>query len=509
MNSMYIGITGMAAANDGLATISNNIANSQTNGFKQQQVEFEDLFYQQVKAASGNHGGVSGSNPIEMGNGVKVGATTTNFAQGSLKYTGLKTDVAVQGNGFFVLGESGSTENNLYTRDGGFKLSNDNQLVSKSGLYVMGWNADPLTGKMSQGSIVQPIQIDLGQISKPTETKNIVLAGNLKTGSLAKGSTTGIQVAAFDKIGTRFDANIDFIKTGASSYQYVSSIDGMALSGVGATGIQKAVLNLSASSAAGIGTNGPGAYTLDVGAPDASNQVLVTVKKGATTVFTQTINNVAQTTTLENGAGNSWFTIDFKPTSAATTVDFTIAETGVVTFDSSGNVVTATGTSPSTKPRLTFNSPATGLPMQIDVDMSGMTGLNVDSVVKLQSTDGFGASVLQNFSIGDGGIVSGNYSDGSVRTVAQLAMASFSNASGLDHVGSGSYRQSANSGVAEVGVAGTGSRGDIKSQSLETSNVDLTKEFVDLIMMQKNLSANTKIIRVADDTSNSVISLIR
>ena len=126
MSSFSIPLTGLESSSTALNTIANNLSNMNTIAFKSQDVSFSDLFYQQI--------GSSGSgDPLELGAGTQVAATSTDFTEGSINSTGNATDVALDGNGFFVLQDGGST---LYTRDGSFALSSTGALTSQGGLQL-------------------------------------------------------------------------------------------------------------------------------------------------------------------------------------------------------------------------------------------------------------------------------------------------------------------------------------------------------------------------------------
>lgn len=128
MASFYIPLTGLNADSTALNTIANNLSNMNTTGYKSQSVNFSDLFYQQVGAAGSG-------DPIQRGSGTQVASIETDFSNGSPNTTGVDTNVALQGNGFFVVSDGG---NNLLTRDGDFSLDLNGNLITANGLSVMG-----------------------------------------------------------------------------------------------------------------------------------------------------------------------------------------------------------------------------------------------------------------------------------------------------------------------------------------------------------------------------------
>lgn len=514
MKAMYIGITGMSAQQQALNVTSNNIANSQTTGYKSQRTEFEDLFYQRYKAPVAMREDYAGTNPVEVGNGVKVGAITTNHEQGSVKYTGKKTDLAIEGKGFFILGDAyGNVTNRTYTRDGSFKISTDGKLVSTDGRYVLGWNADPVSGALNTGAIIEPIKLPLGEIYQPRVTKNVGLEGNLDMSKL-NGNVTGIQVPTYDSRGIRHDVNFDFIKTGNNQYSYIATVDDQYFTP--SAGITKAVLAPSADMANIMDNFGPQEYRLTVNNLTGGN-VSVTVSRrdiggtgSWTNVFTsQVFNDVNQTITLENGSGNSWFTIDYKAGNYTTSY-FRVQQAGHIEFDSTGHVSRIfEGGTQVTKPTIEYNPNNGAQNVLFDVDMNAFTGLGVDSNLVISEQDGYGAAVLLDFSVQDGGIINGYFDDGTMRAIGQIAVATFSNEEGLSRIGKQQFVETPNSGLPEIGTSGTNMRGLVKGETLEASNVDLAQEFVDLMVTQKAFTGNTKVIQTADTALNAVINLIR
>src|SRR5215475_9343372 len=152
MASFSIPLTGLNADSMALNTIANDLSNMNTTAFKAQTTNFADLFYQQI--------GFAGSgNPIQVGAGVKVATNATDFTQGSVSSTGSSTDVAINGNGFFVLDSGrGSTE---YTRAGNFSMTSSGDLVTTNGLSVTGYPA--VNGVVNTSAPLAPINIPIGQ----------------------------------------------------------------------------------------------------------------------------------------------------------------------------------------------------------------------------------------------------------------------------------------------------------------------------------------------------------
>ncbi|MBD3293061.1 MAG: flagellar hook-basal body complex protein [Armatimonadia bacterium] len=178
--------------------------------------------------------------------------------------------------------------------------------------------------------------------------------------------------------------------------------------------------------------------------------------------------------------------------------------TGTMQFDASG-ALTAGGT---LNLNVALTNGATS-PQNVSLDLSSVTALTQAYSVVVDSQDGRPASSLVSVEMGDGGAVEGHYSDGRTRALAQVALASFTNPSGLLHAGSNIYTEAPASGAASIGAADTGGRGSVVARNLEMSNVDLTSSFVDMITTQRGFQASTRVISTANQMLDEVVRLIQ
>ncbi|TAM90353.1 flagellar hook-basal body complex protein, partial [bacterium] len=177
-DSLFIGVTGLNAYQADMNVISNNIANVGTTGFKSQNMTFQDLLYQSLRYASAPTQTNGGVNPQDVGLGVKVGTVGTDFAQGGLQTTGINTDLAINGNGFFILANSDGSGRQVYTRDGAFTLSSSGTVIDPStGLAVQGYKANA-NGQITQTGTPSAIDIPLGLAMQAQQTDNLFLGGN-------------------------------------------------------------------------------------------------------------------------------------------------------------------------------------------------------------------------------------------------------------------------------------------------------------------------------------------
>ena len=224
MSSFSIPLTGLEASSTALNTIANNLSNMNTTAFKRQDVTFSDLFYQQI----GSNGA---GDPLQVGAGTQVGSTETDFSQGSINETGNDTDVALNGNGFFVVQNGGQTE---YTRDGDFSLSATGALTTQSGQQVMGYPV--VNGAVDTNAPLAAIQIPVGQVERPEATSTMSMTANLDAGAAA-GTVVPAQITVYDSLGVSHIATVDFTAEGGGAWGYNISLPaGDATGGANLTG---------------------------------------------------------------------------------------------------------------------------------------------------------------------------------------------------------------------------------------------------------------------------------
>jgi flagellar hook protein FlgE len=324
--------------------------------------------------------------------------------------------MAVQGDGYFVVGD-GSQD--FYTRDGAFDVGIDNTLVSpSSGLHVMGWQADPVTGAINTASPTTPITIPLGagMTGKPSTTVDV--AGNLDANT-AVGAANEFQMdgTAYDSLGNAIKYTLHFAKSANNTW------------GVTAT-------------------------STDAGAAPLP---LASVALGATTL----------------------------------------------TFNASGKIDAPGGL--ATLSLVTQNGSAT--PQGIALDLSKITQLAATPSNLTSSTDGAEAGTLTMFTVGASGEITGSYSNGFKQTLGQIALATFSNPSGLVKSGNNLFTGSANSGTPQVGLPDSGGRGKFATGFLEGSNVDLAQQFTNMIMAERGFQANSKVITTSDEILQDLVNL--
>lgn len=207
MASFFIPLTGLEADSTSLNTIANDLANMSTTAFKGQSANFSDLFYQQI-------GSAGSGDPLQVGAGTQVASISTDFTQGSINSTGSSTDVALNGNGFFVVNNGGVSE---YTRAGNFSLDSSGSLITQSGQSVMGYPA--VNGVVNTNSPLTPISIPVGQVEPPNATTTMNMTANLNATSAA-GTTFPAQVTVYDSLGVSHVATATYTQTGTNTWSY-------------------------------------------------------------------------------------------------------------------------------------------------------------------------------------------------------------------------------------------------------------------------------------------------
>lgn len=215
LRSLFAGITGLRSNQTMMDVVGNNIANVNTVGFKSSQTVFEDTLSQLVQGAGAPQGAQGGSNPAQVGLGVKLAGITTNFAQGAAQLTGRSTDMMIQGDGFFLVKNGGET---LYSRAGAFSLDGSGQLVTPEGAVVQGWAG--VNGVINANGSPNGVKIPIGVQLPPKPTANVKLGGNLPAG-VAVGTNVVASITTYDTQGTQHSMTYSFTNTAANSWNLV------------------------------------------------------------------------------------------------------------------------------------------------------------------------------------------------------------------------------------------------------------------------------------------------
>lgn len=487
-DSLFIGVSGLQSYQSQIDTISNNIANVGTVGFKGQDVVFQDLLYQTQGFASAPTSTLGGINAQQVGDGVKIGSIDTDFTQGGLQTTGINTNLAINGNGFFTLNNINNGGSATYTRNGDFSLNENGYLYDpSSGKGVLGYPIQA-NGTISQVAPPQPIQIPFGLKSIAVGTGfgaksgpstdnvyDVSLGGNLnQTDYITAQSSGGLNVTATTITTTIYDS-----LGGSHEVQITYTPDPPAVSGL--------LLPATIVNAAGATVTAATEWAFTVSSTDGST--------------------LAGSTNL--GVGYMWFDqngqyINTSSDAAGTLVHAggTAASTAagdLFGIDQWGNVANANNANTV--------GPGTPNPTVIGLDYSNMTALATAATANTVSQNGYAAGVLSNITIGQDGTITGAFTNGQNSTLGKLAIATFANEGGLLRTGANQFSSSANSGLAQYGFAANGVNGSIDAGALEQSNVSIASEFTKMILAQRSFEANAKSITTADQNLQTVIQL--
>ena len=219
MGSFSSPLSGLTAAQADLQSISNNLANIDTDGYKDQSLTFSDVFSQS--------GATNGSgDPVQTGSGVAISSTATDYTEGSLDTTGTASNMAISGNGFFIT--QGATGLQGYTRAGDFTTNQAGELVTTNGELVLGFPAD--NGVVNTSAALQPLQVN-GLTSPAVASTTVGITANLDSSTAVGSTATSSTVSIFDSLGTPHTLTVSYTKTAANTWTYTASIPSADITG--------------------------------------------------------------------------------------------------------------------------------------------------------------------------------------------------------------------------------------------------------------------------------------
>ena len=462
MRSLYSGVSGLQNHQTRMDVIGNNIANVNTVGFKRGRVNFQDMISQQISGAARPTEELGGVNPKDVGLGMTIATVEQVFTQGNLQTTGVSTDVAIQGNGFFIL--KNGTES-FYTRNGVFGLDRDGTLVNPAnGQRVQGWMAQELNGSqiIQTASTPTDLVIPVGAKDPAKATQNIHYACNLdkNTPEIAEGAgpddvvrgTWATNQKIYDSFGNEHTLNIYFTRVVGNPNSWNARVE------VDADNADVTQTRVGLGTTDGTGDN-----------------------------FIVNFDNMGQLLSVTDSTGNE------------------SAAEGEIIIQASYTVPESENDADGNPYRQTMN---------INIGTIGsmrntITQSASKSTTKAYSQDGYTLGYLDNFKIDQSGIITGVYSNGTSRVVGQLALATFANDRGLEKAGDNTYVETNNSGQARIGESGTAGKGKLLAGALEMSNVDLSEQMTDMIVTQRGFQSNAKTIQTADTLLETALSLKR
>lgn len=415
MRSLSSGVAGMRAHQTRMDVIGSNIANVNTVGFKKSRVTFTEALVQTMRGATRPSATLGGRNPMQVGLGVQVGSIDTIFTQGFLENTGVVTDLAIEGDGFFIVGDG---QNRLFTRSGNFIFDATGRLVSSStGLAVQGVMARP-DGTIPPLTTLQDIVIPFDMQTSPEATTRISIKGNLDA-QAAVGDTKTVPVSVIDSLGMQHVVTITFTKVGVNDWTWEAT---------------------------------------DPSGNPAGNGTAQFDADGRLLAF--------------DGAGGTAPTISFIPTNGAQPMTINLEPFGAGLYD-------------------------------------GLTQFAAPYTCYGRAEDGVTHGTLENIDIDSTGTIYGSFTNGIVKALARIAVATFDNPAGLERLSDGNYHVSVNSGEAAIQYPGDSGDVQIVARALEQSNVDLTEEFTSMITAQRGFQASARVITTTDEMLQELAMLKR
>lgn len=462
MRSLYSGVSGLQNHQVRMDVLGHNIANVNTTGYKKNRVNFQDLLYQQMSGAARPNEEVGGVNPKEIGLGMSIASVDTIHTQGSLQTTGVMTDIAIQGNGFFVLQKGDSR---FFTRAGAFGLDRDGRLVNPANGYrVQGWNAQVVNGReiLNTSGALEDLVIPVGSKDPAKATEQVYLACNLdkRVPEIPEGAaeetilrgTWRVEEKIYDSFGIEHILRIEFTRVPGQTNQWNAAVT------------VDPEAETATNTAASLGQT-----------PEGGNNFIVE--------FT----NLGTLRRVADSQGNQ------SPEEGTLAMNIAFDVQGATPEEGGGPV------------RQTF---------ALNLGTAGSVRSTVTQFAEASSTkvfeqDGYSMGYLETFKIDQSGIITAVYSNGSNRTIGQIALASFTNPGGLEKSGETNFVQSNNSGLADIGPSGIAGKGKIIAGTLEMSNVDLAEQFTDMIVTQRGFQASSKTIQTSDQMLQELLTLKR
>ncbi|MCF7928026.1 MAG: flagellar hook protein FlgE [Spirochaetales bacterium] len=461
LRSLYSGVSGLQNHQTRMDVIGNNISNVNTIGFKKGRVNFQDMLSQTMAGAASPTDEVGGVNPKQVGLGMQVASIDTIHTQGSLQTTGVMTDVAVQGNGLFVM-QSGEKE--FYTRAGAFGLDENGTLVNPSnGMRVQGWQAETVDGEavINTSDSVGDLVIPVGSKDPAAETTEVNLACNLDKrtpvipggagpGAVQEG-TWSTSFDVYDAFGDVHTLQVDFTRVPGvnNRWQAEVSID-------------------------------------PEGEAETNTQIEIGEENNDTNTFFLDFDNLGTLQAVTDAQGDTLNEGDLN-----VQVGFDVPSAFV---PEGGEAV-----------RQNFSMNLGEVGSVVDT----VTQFAEKSSTKVFEQNGYPMGYLETFKIDQSGIITGVFSNGTNRPLGQVAMASFTNPGGLEKAGESTYVETNNSGVADIAPSGVAGKGKIVAGSLEMSNVDLAEQFTDMIVTQRGFQANSRTIQTSDQMLQELLTLKR
>jgi len=560
-SALTCGVTGLQAHQKMLSVAGHNLANVNSNAFKASRITFSEVLSDTLKKASQPTSSVGGTNPQQMGGGVTISGVSPNMSQGNIISTGNPLDLAIEGEGYFVLSDS---QQDLYTRAGAFAVDESSTLVDPSTGYRVQrlGSVGEAEGFQTPGDSDVHVPYDVAIPARAT-TK-IVASGNLSAdassptqkqvmvsditytyddgstsveateidqldqfsggsepdGQLDAGESGTITISGYHPDGTAFSSGLTFaVDTSTTLGDLLTHLNTNVLTGATASlvngqiqikddvgGYSKTDVHLAYSGNGSLQT--PGYFEIKtVGGEEVKNMnIAVYDSQGTKHVLTGAF--------VRTNTPDTWDLVLTAVTGNVHEMSSDNRRIEGITFDSGDGSYAGLSGTDAAEFVVTFAHDPTAA-QTIDMELGsvgkfdGLTQFAGNSTAVAREQDGYGPGELSSVSINNEGILIGAFSNGIKRDIAAIKIGLFQNPSGLEMAGTGYWIPSANSGEGVATQAMSGGAGMIHSGSLEKSNTDVATEFVNLIQAQNGFQANARTIRIANEILRELSNLIR
>lgn len=555
-SSMWTAVSGLLAHGEKMSVVGNNISNVNTVAFKAQRMDFEDFVYQDTSSANGF---------AQTGRGTSINAIMGDYSQGSQEQSNTVTDMSINGNGFFKVRNPNTVDETFYTRAGNFRFNKEGELVDPHGYILQGWEIEKSVNAIASTQTVTsptskikgsgvPKDIKLGTFTcQPQHTSSITVLDRLSTTQGEKTSDTTdpffamlkswdasdpenssplganafthqTTMTVYDEGGTKHNLTVYFDRVDKSSvsdwsnsddqWEFLVTMDpledtrtfGASPSSYSTTDASRGLLMAGTltMSTSGVLKDMTAfvpkneATTGDVDLNDLGNWVPAPISNNGVPMMVANfsgIDNVSSPwaygqsgTQLNTDAVPYMMELNFGISS--TNKSWTTYPTGFTAANVGNQLANLGG-------------------MQNVLSSGNTTVAVADTSTSQTKQDGYGFGYLQNVQVSTDGVVSVRYDNGVTLDLWQITLYDFINTQGLYREGSNLYSETRDSGSPTEGAAGTTGLGQVNSNSLEMSNVDLAKEFVYMISTQRGFQSNSKTITTVDTMLEQVINMKR
>ena len=511
--SFQQGLSGLNGAAKSLDVIGNNIANASTVGFKGSQAQFADVYANSLNGAGGMTAGI----------GTKVANIAQQFNQGNIEASGNSLDVAINGQGFFRTVSSGMVQ---YTRNGQFSMDKDGFMVNAQGAKLTGYGIGP-SGDVLAGAPV-PLQVRTSDL-KPALTTKVGIEMNLDSRTqpptllafdASDPNTYNKQtpIDVYDSLGNPHVLSTFYRKNEAGSWDVFAANDGIEVTQLEVA--QASLGNTPAHAAVNAARAAWDAARRAVPADDAATALrlaeyateasaLVAAAAGSAEYGGDAAAQAAIIKAGADAAGIAGYTPDMVDKAITAAIKVPAKPVATLSFDANGalNASASTGAGKVGLSLPIYPSTGSEPTQSIEIAFTGTTQYGTVTNDKRLTQDGYAAGHLQRFSIGEDGVIMGQYSNGQSQPLGQVVLANFANVNGLEPLGNNAWAESTDSGIPLVGAPDSGSFGVLQSSAVETSNVDLTAELVNMITAQRVYQANAQTIKTQDSVLQTLVNM--